>query len=42
MYFFWFVFRFEEEMISKWLYFFEGSGISYGLINNMKNVFVEF
>ncbi|XP_044626752.1 succinate--hydroxymethylglutarate CoA-transferase isoform X9 [Equus asinus] len=33
--------RFEEEMTSKWLYLFEGSGIPYGPINNMKNVFAE-
>lgn len=28
-------------MTSKWLYLFEGSGIPYGPINNMKNVFAE-
>ncbi|XP_075862407.1 succinyl-CoA:glutarate CoA-transferase isoform X3 [Microcebus murinus] len=33
--------RFEEELTSKWLYVFEGSGIPYGPINNMKNVFAE-
>nr|AAH98310.1 C7orf10 protein [Homo sapiens] len=33
--------RFEEELTSKWLYLFEGSGVPYGPINNMKNVFAE-
>ncbi|XP_032160078.1 succinate--hydroxymethylglutarate CoA-transferase isoform X6 [Mustela erminea] len=33
--------RFEEEMTSKWLYLFEGSGVAYGPINDMKNVFAE-
>ncbi|XP_022448754.1 succinate--hydroxymethylglutarate CoA-transferase isoform X3 [Delphinapterus leucas] len=33
--------RFEEEMTSKWLHLFEGSGVPYGPINNMKNVFAE-
>ncbi|XP_045877090.1 succinate--hydroxymethylglutarate CoA-transferase isoform X3 [Meles meles] len=33
--------RFEEEMTSKWLYLFEGSGVAYGPINDMKNVFTE-
>uniref|UniRef100_A0A667G4I5 Succinyl-CoA:glutarate-CoA transferase n=1 Tax=Lynx canadensis TaxID=61383 RepID=A0A667G4I5_LYNCA len=33
--------RFEKEMTSKWLYLFEGSGVAYGPINNMKNVFAE-
>ncbi|XP_067601964.1 succinate--hydroxymethylglutarate CoA-transferase isoform X5 [Pseudorca crassidens] len=33
--------RFEEEMTSKWLQLFEGSGVPYGPINNMKNVFAE-
>ncbi|XP_073095170.1 succinyl-CoA:glutarate CoA-transferase isoform X2 [Manis javanica] len=33
--------RFEEEMTSKWLHLFEGSGVAYGPINNMKNVFAE-
>ncbi|XP_053465691.1 succinate--hydroxymethylglutarate CoA-transferase isoform X1 [Nycticebus coucang] len=33
--------RFEEETTSKWLYLFEGSGVPYGPINNMKNVFAE-
>uniref|UniRef100_A0A2K5YUG7 Succinyl-CoA:glutarate CoA-transferase n=1 Tax=Mandrillus leucophaeus TaxID=9568 RepID=A0A2K5YUG7_MANLE len=33
--------RFEEELTSKWLHFFEGSGVPYGPINNMKNVFAE-
>ncbi|VTJ89765.1 Hypothetical predicted protein, partial [Marmota monax] len=33
--------RFEEEMTTKWLYFFEGSGVPYGPINNMKGVFTE-
>uniref|UniRef100_A0A673TQ76 Succinyl-CoA:glutarate-CoA transferase n=1 Tax=Suricata suricatta TaxID=37032 RepID=A0A673TQ76_SURSU len=33
--------RFEKEMTSKWLYLFEGSGVAYGPINNMKNVFEE-
>uniref|UniRef100_A0A8D2ATG7 Succinyl-CoA:glutarate-CoA transferase n=1 Tax=Sciurus vulgaris TaxID=55149 RepID=A0A8D2ATG7_SCIVU len=31
---------FEEEMTTKWLYLFEGSGVPYGPINNMK-VFTE-
>ncbi|XP_072865039.1 succinyl-CoA:glutarate CoA-transferase isoform X1 [Chlorocebus sabaeus] len=33
--------RFEEELTSKWLHLFEGSGVPYGPINNMKNVFAE-
>nr|XP_045366725.1 succinate--hydroxymethylglutarate CoA-transferase isoform X3 [Camelus bactrianus] len=33
--------RFEEETTSEWLYLFEGSGVPYGPINNMKNVFAE-
>uniref|UniRef100_A0A2K5HEL3 Succinyl-CoA:glutarate-CoA transferase n=1 Tax=Colobus angolensis palliatus TaxID=336983 RepID=A0A2K5HEL3_COLAP len=33
--------RFEEELISKWLHLFEGSGVPYGPINSMKNVFAE-
>nr|XP_054092990.1 succinate--hydroxymethylglutarate CoA-transferase isoform X8 [Callithrix jacchus] len=33
--------RFEEELTSKWLRLFEGSGVPYGPINNMKNVFAE-
>ncbi|XP_025147831.1 succinate--hydroxymethylglutarate CoA-transferase isoform X3 [Bubalus bubalis] len=33
--------RFKEEMTSKWLQLFEGSGVPYGPINNMKNVFAE-
>ncbi|XP_070322883.1 succinate--hydroxymethylglutarate CoA-transferase isoform X7 [Odocoileus virginianus] len=33
--------RFEEEMTSKWLQLFEGSGVPYGPINNMKNLFAE-
>uniref|UniRef100_A0A8C7AQQ1 Succinyl-CoA:glutarate-CoA transferase n=2 Tax=Mustelinae TaxID=169418 RepID=A0A8C7AQQ1_NEOVI len=33
--------RFEEEMTSKWLYLFDGSGVAYGPINDMKNVFAE-
>lgn len=33
--------RFEKEMTSKWLYLFEGSGVAYGPINDMKNVFTE-
>uniref|UniRef100_A0A8P0S992 Succinyl-CoA:glutarate CoA-transferase n=1 Tax=Canis lupus familiaris TaxID=9615 RepID=A0A8P0S992_CANLF len=33
--------RFEKEMTSKWLYLFEGSGVAYGPINNMKEVFAE-
>uniref|UniRef100_U3KN77 Succinyl-CoA:glutarate-CoA transferase n=1 Tax=Oryctolagus cuniculus TaxID=9986 RepID=U3KN77_RABIT len=33
--------RFEEEMTSKWLQLFEGSGVPYGPINNMKDVFAE-
>ncbi|XP_075414292.1 succinyl-CoA:glutarate CoA-transferase isoform X3 [Tenrec ecaudatus] len=33
--------RFAEEKTSKWLNLFEGSGIPYGPINNMKNVFAE-
>ncbi|XP_022374006.1 succinate--hydroxymethylglutarate CoA-transferase isoform X2 [Enhydra lutris kenyoni] len=33
--------RFEEEMTRKWLYLFEGSGVAYGPINDMKNVFAE-
>ncbi|KAM9216671.1 succinyl-CoA:glutarate CoA-transferase isoform 2-T2 [Dugong dugon] len=33
--------RFAEEMTSKWLNLFEGSGIPYGPINSMKNVFAE-
>ncbi|XP_069317719.1 succinate--hydroxymethylglutarate CoA-transferase isoform X4 [Eulemur rufifrons] len=33
--------RFEEELTSKWLYLFEGSGVPYGPINNLKNVFAE-
>ncbi|XP_042636925.1 succinate--hydroxymethylglutarate CoA-transferase [Orycteropus afer afer] len=33
--------RFAEEMTSKWLNLFEGSGIPYGAINNMKSVFAE-
>ncbi|XP_004708218.1 succinate--hydroxymethylglutarate CoA-transferase [Echinops telfairi] len=33
--------RFSEEITSKWLDLFEGSGIPYGPINNMKNVFAE-
>ncbi|XP_047418434.1 succinate--hydroxymethylglutarate CoA-transferase isoform X2 [Sciurus carolinensis] len=33
--------RFEEEMTTKWLYLFEGSGVPYGPINNMKGVFTE-
>ncbi|XP_033294226.2 succinate--hydroxymethylglutarate CoA-transferase isoform X3 [Orcinus orca] len=33
--------RFEEEMTSKWLHLFEGSGVPYGPINSMKNVFAE-
>ncbi|XP_077916101.1 succinyl-CoA:glutarate CoA-transferase isoform X4 [Halichoerus grypus] len=33
--------RFEKEMTSKWLYLFEGSGVAYGPINDMKNVFAE-
>nr|XP_035926532.1 succinate--hydroxymethylglutarate CoA-transferase-like isoform X2 [Halichoerus grypus] len=28
-------------MTSKWLYLFEGSGVAYGPINDMKNVFAE-
>uniref|UniRef100_A0A2K6QEZ7 Succinyl-CoA:glutarate CoA-transferase n=1 Tax=Rhinopithecus roxellana TaxID=61622 RepID=A0A2K6QEZ7_RHIRO len=33
--------RFEEELTSKCLHLFEGSGVPYGPINNMKNVFAE-
>nr|XP_044992159.1 succinate--hydroxymethylglutarate CoA-transferase isoform X3 [Jaculus jaculus] len=33
--------RFSEETTSQWLYLFEGSGIPYGPINNMKDVFAE-
>ncbi|XP_032944361.1 succinate--hydroxymethylglutarate CoA-transferase isoform X3 [Rhinolophus ferrumequinum] len=33
--------RFEEAMTSEWLHRFEGSGVPYGPINNMKNVFAE-
>ncbi|XP_066898979.1 succinate--hydroxymethylglutarate CoA-transferase isoform X1 [Kogia breviceps] len=33
--------RFEEEMTGKWLHLFEGSGVPYGPINSMKNVFAE-
>ncbi|CAD7687050.1 unnamed protein product [Nyctereutes procyonoides] len=33
--------RFEKEMTSKWLYLFEDSGVAYGPINNMKEVFAE-
>uniref|UniRef100_A0A8B9X1P1 Succinyl-CoA:glutarate-CoA transferase n=1 Tax=Bos mutus grunniens TaxID=30521 RepID=A0A8B9X1P1_BOSMU len=33
--------RFKEEMTSKWLQLFEGSGVPYGPINNMRNVFAE-
>uniref|UniRef100_A0A2K5RF23 Succinyl-CoA:glutarate-CoA transferase n=1 Tax=Cebus imitator TaxID=2715852 RepID=A0A2K5RF23_CEBIM len=33
--------RFEEELTSKWLHLFEGSGVPYGPINNIKNVFAE-
>uniref|UniRef100_A0A2K5D1T9 Succinyl-CoA:glutarate-CoA transferase n=1 Tax=Aotus nancymaae TaxID=37293 RepID=A0A2K5D1T9_AOTNA len=33
--------RFEEELTSKWLHLFEGSGVPYGPINNMKSVFAE-
>uniref|UniRef100_A0A8C9ACX7 Succinyl-CoA:glutarate-CoA transferase n=1 Tax=Prolemur simus TaxID=1328070 RepID=A0A8C9ACX7_PROSS len=33
--------RFEEELTSKWLHLFEGSGVPYGPINNLKNVFAE-
>ncbi|XP_004582412.2 succinate--hydroxymethylglutarate CoA-transferase [Ochotona princeps] len=33
--------RFEEKTTNKWLHLFEGSGIPYGPINNMKNVFAE-
>ncbi|XP_005319270.2 succinyl-CoA:glutarate CoA-transferase isoform X7 [Ictidomys tridecemlineatus] len=33
--------RFEEEMTTKWLCLFEGSGVPYGPINNMKGVFTE-
>ncbi|XP_062971180.1 succinate--hydroxymethylglutarate CoA-transferase [Cynocephalus volans] len=33
--------RFEEETTSKWLHLFEGSGVPYGPINNMKSVFAE-
>uniref|UniRef100_A0A8C2N9E8 Succinyl-CoA:glutarate-CoA transferase n=1 Tax=Capra hircus TaxID=9925 RepID=A0A8C2N9E8_CAPHI len=33
--------RFKEEMTSRWLQLFEGSGVPYGPINNMKNVFAE-
>lgn len=36
-----FVTRFKEEMTSKWLQLFEGSGVPHGPINNMKNVFAE-
>ncbi|XP_057587022.1 succinate--hydroxymethylglutarate CoA-transferase isoform X2 [Hippopotamus amphibius kiboko] len=33
--------RFEAETTGKWLHLFEGSGVPYGPINNMKNVFAE-
>ncbi|XP_054548273.1 succinate--hydroxymethylglutarate CoA-transferase isoform X2 [Talpa occidentalis] len=33
--------RFEKEVTSKWLCLFEGSGVPYGPINNMKTVFAE-
>ncbi|XP_037693055.1 succinate--hydroxymethylglutarate CoA-transferase isoform X1 [Choloepus didactylus] len=33
--------RFAEEVTTKWLCLFEGSGIPYGPINSMKNVFAE-
>lgn len=33
--------RFAEEVTAKWLCLFEGSGIPYGPINNMKDVFSE-
>uniref|UniRef100_A0A4X1ULZ2 Succinate--hydroxymethylglutarate CoA-transferase n=2 Tax=Sus scrofa TaxID=9823 RepID=A0A4X1ULZ2_PIG len=33
--------RFEEEMTSKWLHLFEGSGVPYGPINSMRDVFAE-
>ncbi|XP_064431514.1 succinate--hydroxymethylglutarate CoA-transferase isoform X3 [Mirounga angustirostris] len=33
--------RFEKQTTSKWLYLFEGSGVAYGPINDMKNVFAE-
>ncbi|XP_058152737.1 succinate--hydroxymethylglutarate CoA-transferase isoform X2 [Dasypus novemcinctus] len=33
--------RFAEERTTKWLCLFEGSGVPYGPINSMKNVFAE-
>ncbi|KAM7322632.1 hypothetical protein ACRRTK_018137 [Alexandromys fortis] len=33
--------RFAEEVTAKWLCLFEGSGIPYGPINSMKDVFSE-
>ncbi|KAM5204367.1 succinyl-CoA:glutarate CoA-transferase isoform 12-T13 [Hipposideros larvatus] len=33
--------RFEVAMTREWLHHFEGSGVPYGPINNMKNVFAE-
>ncbi|XP_049637834.1 succinate--hydroxymethylglutarate CoA-transferase isoform X2 [Suncus etruscus] len=33
--------RFEEELTSTWLSLFEGSGVPYGPINNIKSVFAE-
>ncbi|XP_055969505.1 succinate--hydroxymethylglutarate CoA-transferase isoform X1 [Sorex fumeus] len=33
--------RFEEELTSTWMSLFEGSGVPYGPINNMKSVFEE-
>ncbi|XP_014441243.1 succinate--hydroxymethylglutarate CoA-transferase [Tupaia chinensis] len=33
--------RFEEEITSTWLHLFEGSGVPYGPINSMKNVFAD-